>query len=103
LRVELGNRERLDAAQLNLNIRKEKTMGCIYNDFNGVCSFYDEDSSLNPEGCDSEGYCLADEDEDPSWCSDYQSVYDEDVCDYCGEPLGFCSEDCETREKDFEE
>ena len=27
----------------------------------------------------------------------------EDICDYCGEELGFCAPDCETKDPDFEE
>ena len=26
-----------------------------------------------------------------------------DICDYCGEGLGFCASDCETLDPDFEE
>ena len=28
---------------------------------------------------------------------------DEEVCDYCGERLGFCAMDCETLDEEFEE
>lgn len=34
---------------------------------------------------------------------DHCACDDDEVCDYCGEPLGFCAVDCETREEDFEE
>jgi len=78
-------------------------MGCVYCGLgNGICDLWDEDSSLNPEGTDEKGYCIAEDDEDPSWCQSYEDA-EEDICDYCGEPLGFCAEDCETLEDDFEE
>lgn len=78
-------------------------MSCVYCGLgNGVCDFWEEGSSLNPEGTDEEGYCIAEDDEDPSWCQSYEDA-EEEVCYYCGEPLGFCAEDCETREEDFEE
>lgn len=81
-------------------------MGCFYYGLGtGKCDlFYEENESLNPEGADKEGYCLAEDGEDPSWCQSYEDAdADDEVCDYCGEPLGFCAEDCETREEDFEE
>lgn len=80
-------------------------MSCIYYGLgNGICELWEEDFLLNPEGTDEEGYCTVEDDEDPSWCQSYENAdEDEEVCDYCGEPLGFCAEDCETLEEDFEE
>jgi hypothetical protein len=28
---------------------------------------------------------------------------DEEVCDYCGKPLGFCAIDCETKDPNYQE
>jgi hypothetical protein len=79
-------------------------MSCVYcGNLHGECLMWEEGSSLNPEGADDHGNCMADEDEDPTWCQSYESAEDEDVCDYCGEPLGFCASDCETLDEDFEE
>lgn len=84
-------------------------MGCIYcGNLDGRCQLFDvhELSELNPEGADEQGFCCAEDDEDPSWCQSYESDgndWDDEVCDYCGEPLGFCASDCETRDENFEE
>ena len=76
-------------------------MSCVQNDFHGKCLMWDEDNpAAGPEGCDEFGVCIVDEDPDPN-CSSFESIYDE-VCDYCGEPLGFCSDDCETLMEGFE-
>jgi hypothetical protein len=78
-------------------------MGCVYcGNWKGECQMWDDDNdSLNPEGADEEGFCTASEDEDPSWCQSYESdgadEDDEEVCDECGEPLGFCASDCSER------
>lgn len=39
--------------------------------------------------CDEDGFCPK--------CDDLE------VCDYCGEPLGFCAINCESLEEDFDE
>lgn len=79
-------------------------MTCAYSGLmSGMCELWEKGSSLNPEGADENGYCIAEDDEDPSWCQDHQEEEDAEVCDYCGEPLGFCAEDCETLDEDFEE
>lgn len=67
-------------------------MGCIYSNLrDGSCSFWEEGSSLNPEGSDAEGFCIAEEDEDPSWCQSFES---DATCWNCGQFL----EDCECEE-----
>ena len=66
---------------------------------NGLCGCFDEDLEMddNPSGCDEDGCCL---DEYDNGCSDYEDNLE--VCDYCGNPLGFCAIDCESRLKDEE-
>jgi len=79
-------------------------MGCIYSDLrDGKCQMWEGDSSLDPEGCDEEGFCIAEDDPDPSWCQSFESNEPDEVCDYCGEELGFCALGCETLDPDFEE
>jgi len=73
----------------------------MHNDFDGKCTMWDSVTGL-PEGCDGEGICLVDEDPEPN-CLNFESIYDDEVCDYCGEPLGFCAIDCETLDEEFEE
>lgn len=51
-------------------------MTCQYSDFNGKCTLWD-DTSIQfdhiVDSCDSEGYCLVEEDEDPiKDCEDYE-------------------------------
>lgn len=56
-------------------------MGCIYNNFSGRCTLsdYEEDEDKKIEvpvamGYDDEGYCIVDEDPDPSYsCESYES------------------------------
>lgn len=60
---------------------------------------YDEDTW--PSSMDEQGLCLDDGEERMIPCTEF--FVEEEVCDYCGEPLGFCAIDCETREPDFEE
>ena len=49
-------------------------MGCIYNDFNGHCQMWDEESKDDMQGCDEEGDCICEEDPDPSYlCEMYES------------------------------
>jgi len=79
-------------------------MGCIYSDFTGACQMWEKENlSLNPEGADEEGCCIAEDDPDPSWCQSFESDDGDEICDYCGEKLGFCASDCETLKPDFEE
>ncbi len=41
-------------------------MGCIHSNFNGGCTYYDElDPASSPTGCDTQGYCVVEEDPDP--------------------------------------
>ncbi len=76
-------------------------MSCIYADLkDGTCNLWEKDSPLNPEGANAdEGYCTAEDDEDPSWCQSFEDSNPE-VCDFCGEELGFCAADCEGREEE---
>jgi len=77
---------------------------CVYmGNLHGECTLWDADSTINPEAADAQGNCTADGDEDPTWCQSYEPMDDDEVCDYCGEPLGFCADDCETLSDDFEE
>jgi len=53
-------------------------MACRYNydHLTHKCQMWseeDKDHINSPEGADEEGYCTADEDEDPSWCGSYDS------------------------------
>ena len=50
-------------------------MGCIYNEFGtGKCQLFDEDEGIERAGCDDEGFCICDDDPDPSYlCEDYKS------------------------------
>lgn len=64
-------------------------MSCIYCDFHGKCQMWDEDSTNtfenNAVGWDSEGYCVVDDDPDPSIsCEIYESAdtYDDEEEDY---------------------
>lgn len=48
-------------------------MSCIYSDNEGVCYFFDE--SIEDGCCNNEGYCLVEEDENPSEsCENYESL-----------------------------
>jgi hypothetical protein len=68
---------------------------------NGFCGMdYDEDDELScPSSMDDNELCL--DDGEDKGCDEF--FVDDEVCDYCGEPLGFCASDCETRDADFEE
>ena len=50
-------------------------MSCIYCDFDGICQICDQDSLVDNCGCiDEHGYCLVQDDEDPSLtCENYES------------------------------
>lgn len=67
-------------------------MGCMHNNFEGICNMYDEDSDFNnPPGCDIDGYCTCDEDTYPEdTCGSYES---DDVCRGCGADFN-AGEDC---------
>lgn len=56
--------------------------GCLYSTFTGGCTMWDEDNDvLNPAGADDVGNCMAEDDEDPTWCDDFAcSVCRNDVC-----------------------
>lgn len=57
-------------------------MSCIYCDFEGKCSMFDEDY-MEGMGYDSFGNCVVDDDPVPGDnCQDYESSFDgeEDVC-----------------------
>jgi len=49
-------------------------MGCIYNDFNGKCTFFDEEVNDPNLGTDKEGNCICEDDE----CPTNQCTYFED-------------------------
>ena len=44
-------------------------MDCVYCDFNGYCSMFDEDIEMH--GCDENGICICSSDEDPSILCDF--------------------------------
>ena len=66
-------------------------MGCLQNNFHGECNVWDE--SVEMPGCDDEGFCVCDDDEDPAdTCEDYQSDWE---CSECGCDLNINECDCE--------
>jgi len=59
-------------------------MGCIYEDGDGECQFFDENNVDNsPNGCDKkDGGCMVSDDPDPSvGCEQYES---DSTCFDCG-------------------
>lgn len=90
-----------------------------------TCDYWNEDLPADQQGdlptaCDEKkGYCNAEADDDPTWCSEFFSLEemcpkcecymdlcecdDFEVCDECGEELGFCAEDCPTQEEGYDE
>lgn len=47
-------------------------MGCVYSNFNGECELWEEPILQN--GYDKEGYCICEDDPDPSvLCEMYES------------------------------
>ena len=58
-------------------------MGCHFCDFNGQCQkFEDESTDITELGCDDDGYCLCEDDEDPEdACEHFQSDDDEEMED----------------------
>ncbi len=52
-------------------------MGCRYSNFDGKCNVFDE--NIEDElGCDDDGFCICEDDEDPSeLCSNYDSEDDD--------------------------
>ena len=65
--------------------------------WNSQCGMFFSADDM-PSGCDENGMCLNEWDTE---CSEYEN--EKEVCDYCGEELGFCALDCETSSPDFEE
>ena len=63
--------------------------------WNGQCGYFNEDLDMDeqPSGCDEDGMCS---DEYDNGCDEYD--VDEDICDECGNPIGFCAPDCSERE-----
>ena len=48
-------------------------MSCMYCDINGKCEMFDE--SIERNGVDESGYCVCEDDPDPSvTCEDYESI-----------------------------
>jgi len=62
-------------------------MGCIYSDFNGKCSMWDEDTPSYNDGLgtDWDGNCIVEEDPNPiDSCSSYQNNDpEEDGAEWC--------------------
>lgn len=73
-------------------------MGCIYNNFDGDCQFFDaEDGDTSPEGCDEEGICICEDDPDPvDTCQSYESNW---TCSECGQDLNVDECGCEDEEE----
>ena len=77
-------------------------MGCIYSDFEGKCQF-----SPIEQGTDEKGFCIVEEDPNPSdSCESYESnaidcpecgaeCDNEDMCEYCGYCFNCGLIDCE--------
>lgn len=59
-------------------------MGCIYENFQGMCTLYDEDvddTFQQPQGCE-DGACISSDDPDPAdSCDSYES---DNTCYRCG-------------------
>ncbi len=56
-------------------------MGCIYQDYMGLCNMWDEDIEMN--GVEGEGICVCSDDPDPGdTCEVYESDDPEEDCDY---------------------
>lgn len=57
-------------------------MGCIYSDINGKCDLYHSASMEEDLGVDNNGYCICEDDPDPSIsCNNYESLEDDDYDD----------------------
>lgn len=66
-------------------------MGCIYENFDGECTLWDD--SVESLGCDEKGYCICSDDPDPSiMCGNYESDWS---CSECGADLNMEECDCE--------
>ena len=49
-------------------------MSCKFNSFEGECQLWDEETPDEMNGCKGDGYCVCEEDPDPSvMCEDYES------------------------------
>ena len=47
------------------------TMGCVYSDFDGLCTLWSP--NIESKGTDINGYCIVEDDEDPlQSCEDYE-------------------------------
>ena len=47
-------------------------MGCIYSNFEGACTI--ADPSIDDNGCVENGYCVVEDDPDPSYsCENYET------------------------------
>lgn len=48
-------------------------MACRFCDFQGYCTLWNEEVEMN--GCSEEGYCICEDDEDPSFtCEEYEEM-----------------------------
>ncbi len=78
-------------------------MACIYADREGSCMMADRDDDDNliassnlPGGCSDDGFCVCEDDPDPSiTCESYESDY---TCPECGADLN--NSDCECDEEE---
>jgi hypothetical protein len=51
-------------------------MACKWSDFDGICSNFDNDIDEDL-CCDEDGYCLCEEDPEPSeTCETYEDIYE---------------------------
>lgn len=54
------------------------TMGCIYSNFEGECTLWEQDSAANPDGCEGP-ICIVEDDPEPEdSCHDYDSDGDDE-------------------------
>mgnify|MGYP006865015742 CR=1 FL=1 len=48
-------------------------MGCVYSNWEGECSMFEEGTLCHPTGCDKDGDCWCEENPDPSYsCDSYE-------------------------------
>ena len=68
-------------------------MGCIYSDFEGECSLYEQGHPNNPEGCVDDSTCCAEDDPLPGdTCGAYESDW---LCSECDADLNINECECE--------